>query len=189
MFKVIVVGDGAVGKTSLVKKYSENTFKEDYLPTVGAGFATKRLTLEGKEVTYQIWDLGGQPQFRVVRQNFYKGSRGVLYVFDVSRKETLENLVKWREEVNKFCGSIPCILIGNKIDLPRKVEVQEAESYARLFNALYFETSVLQGIYINEIFESIGRLILERIEKPEILPITGESLSPCDNAAIPKKVN
>jgi small GTP-binding protein len=168
IFKVIVVGDGAVGKTSLVKRYSENTFKEDYLSTIGSGFATKRLNIDGKEITYQIWDLGGQPQFKVVRQNFYRGSRGVLYVFDVSRRETLENLTNWREEVNEFCGSVPSVLIGNKIDLPRKVETQEAELYARLLNATYFEASVLQNIRVNEIFESIGRLMLEKAESQGI---------------------
>lgn len=163
IFKLIVVGDGAVGKTSLVKKYSENTFREDYLPTIGSGFATKRLTIDGKEITYQIWDLGGQAQFKIVRQSFYRGSRGVLYVFDISRQETLENLMMWREEVNEFCGSVPSVLIGNKIDLPRKVKTQEAERYAHIFNAPYFEISVLQNTNVSEVFESIGRLMLEKI--------------------------
>jgi small GTP-binding protein len=182
-----VVGEGAVGKTSLVKKYSENTFREDYLPTIGSGFATKRLTLDGKEITYQIWDLGGQVQFKIVRQNFYKGSRGVLYVFDISRRETLENLMLWKEEVTEFCGSIPSVLIGNKIDLPRKIETQEAERYAHIFNAPYFEASVLQNTNVNEIFEAIGKLMLERIEGLGIPPIKDSVFSSQSNTLPSKK--
>nr|MDO8080387.1 GTP-binding protein [Candidatus Freyarchaeota archaeon] len=187
IFKIVVVGDGAVGKTSLVKKYSENTFRDDYLPTIGSGFATKRLTIDGKEITYQIWDLGGQPQFRVVRQNFYRGSRGVVYVFDISRRETLENLGKWKEEVSEFCGSVPSILIGNKIDLPRKVETREGECYGRSFNAPYFETSVLQNTNVSEVFESIGRLMLERIESLGIPPIKEPVSSYQNNTPSSKK--
>ncbi len=165
------MGDGAVGKTSLIKKYSENSFNENYLPTIGSNFASKKLTLDGDEITYQIWDLGGQPQFKIVRQNFYRGARGVIYVFDVSRRETLENLEMWKEEVYEICGSIPSIIIGNKIDLPRKVEIEEVEQYSQCLNTLYFETSVLLNVNIEESFESIGRLILGRTLSSEISPV------------------
>lgn len=124
-----------------------------------------------------------------MRQNFYRGSSGVIYVFDVSRRETLENLTEWKEEVIEFCGSIPSVLIGNKIDLPRKVETQEVEYYAKFLNAPYFETSVLQNISVNEIFESIGRLMLERTESPRIYSIkeptaSSQNITPPSNRKI-----
>jgi small GTP-binding protein len=173
-----------VGKTSLVKKYSENTFKEDYLPTIGSGFATKRLTIDGQQITYQIWDMGGQPQFKVVRQNFYRGARGAVYVFDVSRRETFENLEKWREEVYETCGKIPSILIGNKIDLPRKVETPEGKQYGQCFNAPYFETSVILNTNIDGCFELIGKLMLERIESLGSPPVK-EPMPSCQNNTPP----
>ncbi|MGQ9722808.1 MAG: Rab family GTPase [Candidatus Jordarchaeum sp.] len=178
MFKILVVGSGAVGKTSLVKKYSENSFSDNYLPTIGSNFASKKLSLDGNEVNYQIWDLGGQPQFKIVRQSFYRGAKGVVYVFDVSRRETFESLEKWREEVGEVCGEIPGIIIGNKIDLPRKVETEEGHQYSQCMNNPYFETSVFLNINIDESFESIGRLIIKRIqnsqntrEKYSIIPV------------------
>ncbi|MFB0562112.1 MAG: GTP-binding protein [Candidatus Lokiarchaeia archaeon] len=167
VLKIVVVGEGAVGKTSLVKTYSENSFNDNYLPTIGANFASKKLTVDGKEITYQIWDLGGQPQFNIVRQNFYRGARGAIYVFDVSRRETFESLKKWREEVCEICGNIPSIIVGNKIDLPRKVETREGEKYSRCLNSPYFETSVPLNLNIKECFESIGRLIIGRTESSE----------------------
>ncbi|WXG41675.1 MAG: GTP-binding protein [Candidatus Freyarchaeum deiterrae] len=183
-----MVGDGAVGKTSLVKKYSENTFRDDYLPTIGSGFATKRLTLDGIEVTYQIWDMGGQPQFKVVRQNFYRGARGVVYVFDISRRETLDNLEKWREEVSETCGEVPNILIGNKIDLPRKVEAQEGKQYGQCFNAPYFEASLPLNTNIDECFESIGKLILRRAESLQGPPIKKPITACPDNTTTSKEI-
>jgi small GTP-binding protein len=160
--KIIVCGDGAVGKTSLIKKYSQNTFNENYMATVGCNFATKKIHINGVEITCQIWDMGGQPQFKVVRQNFYRGARGVVYVFDLSRRETFENLEKWRKEVNEILTDPPCILIGNKVDLPRKVGEEEAKEYSLRIKAQYFEASVLENTNVHESMDRINQIILEK---------------------------
>ncbi len=164
IYKIIVCGDGAVGKTSLIKRYSENTFSDNYITTVGANFATKRIQINGKQITSQYWDMGGQPQFKIVRQNFYRGARGVIYVFDVSRRETFENLEKWREEVNEILDDTSGIIIGNKIDLPRNVDEEEAREYALSINVQYFETSVLENINIQESMNKINEIIFEKQE-------------------------
>ncbi|WXG41676.1 MAG: Rab family GTPase [Candidatus Freyarchaeum deiterrae] len=162
--KIIVCGDGAVGKTSIIKKYSENTFNENYLATVGCNFATKKIHINGLEITCQIWDMGGQPQFKVVRQNLYRGARGVVYVFDISRRETFENIQKWREEIGSVLTDPPCILIGNKVDLPRKVSEEEAKEYSLKNNTQYFEASVAENLNIQESMDRINQIILEKQE-------------------------
>ena len=163
-------GDGAVGKTSIIKKYSENTFNENYIATVGCNFATKKISINGVEVTCQFWDIAGQPHFKVVRQNFYRGAKGVVFVFDVSRRETFENLEKWREEVNEILTNLPCIVIGNKSDLPRKVSEQEAKEYSLRINAQYFETSVIKDINVQQSLDRISQIIFEKRSEVKTIP-------------------
>lgn len=170
-------GDGAVGKTSIIKKYSQNTFNENYIATVGCNFATKKININGVEVTCQFWDIGGQPQFKVVRQNFYRGAKGVIFVFDVSRRETFENLDKWREEVNAVITDLPHIVIGNKVDLPRKVGEEEAKEYSSRINAQYFETSVTKDINVQQSLDRISQIIFEKWQS-EIKTITPLKISP-----------
>ncbi len=116
------------------------------------------------QITSQIWDLSGQPQFKVVRQHFYRGARGVVYMFDVSRRETFENLEKWRKEVTETLPDPPCILIGNKIDLPRHIDEEEAREYALSFEAQYFETSVLENINVQQSMDKINEIIFVKQE-------------------------
>ncbi|MHA1579320.1 MAG: Rab family GTPase [Candidatus Freyarchaeota archaeon] len=180
---MIVIGDGAVGKTSLVKKYSQNTFSENYLPTIGSNFASKSMYINGVRINCQIWDLGGQPQFKIVRQNFYRGARGIVYVFDVTRRETFENLDKWREEVNEILSDPPCILIGNKIDLPRHVDEEEAKEYSLKINAQYFETSVAENINVQESIDRITHIIFEK-QGGHRPPISPRVMASCESRLI-----
>ncbi|MEM3586124.1 MAG: Rab family GTPase [Candidatus Jordarchaeaceae archaeon] len=180
----MVCGDGAVGKTSIIKRYSENTFNENYIATVGCNFATKKIKINGIEVTCQIWDIGGQPQFKVVRQSFYRGAKGAVFVFDVSRRETFENLEKWREEVNEIITNIPCIVIGNKIDLPRKVSEEEAKEYSSKINAKYFETSVTRNINIQQSLDDINQIVFEK--QIERKTVSQQTLSHAHELAKPK---
>ncbi len=186
-YKIILCGDGAVGKTSLIKRYSEYTFRENYLPTIGSNFATKRIQINGVQITSQYWDMGGQPQFKIVRQNFYRGARGIIYVFDVSRRETFENLEKWREEVNEILTAPSCIVIGNKIDLPRMVEEEEARQYALSVNAYYFETSVLENINVQESMDKINEIIFEK-QASLRAPISSQKVSSYSKDLIQTKI-
>jgi len=158
-FKIVVVGD-CVGKTSLIERYTKGTFRNDYKATIGANFAVKSLSIKGKTITLQIWDLAGQPHYKDVRQqHFYKGASGVVYVFDVTRRETFENLNRWRREVTETCGNIPSVIVGNKIDLlPREVEKKEGERYSKSLNIPYFETSAATGKNIHKVFKTIAIL-------------------------------
>lgn len=179
IFKVIVVGDGAVGKTSLVMMFTEMRFQNQYIMTIGSNFALKLipseiLSTDEKEypdVRLQLWDLAGQPHFKAVRHPFYKGSSGIIYVFDVTRPETLEHLNGWREEILKQVPpETPSILLANKIDLvdERQVSEEDGRALADTFDAgAYYETSAKDGVNINVGFQVLARMILDTAPQDE----------------------
>ncbi|MFW9915877.1 MAG: GTP-binding protein [Candidatus Thorarchaeota archaeon] len=120
ILKFCLIGDGGVGKTAIRERYVGASFTKSYLPTIGADFATKTEIVDDIEVKLLIWDLAGQPRFSIVREGYYRGARGLLLVFDVSRPDSFESAPMWLKESWKHLEkgrSVPLMLIGNKIDL------------------------------------------------------------------------
>jgi len=156
--KIIVVGDGAVGKTSIVSQFAESRFSEEYKLTVGATFASKTVEVEGKKVRLSIWDLAGQPRFDEITQMFFKGARGVAYVFDLQKPATLKNLTNWYKRVTKETGNIPAVLVGNKLDLAPE-SIDDVDAYAKQFaqylQTVYIKSSAKQNINIDVIFKEL----------------------------------
>jgi len=167
LFKSIVVGDGAVGKTTATIRYATGTFADSYKMTIGVDFRVKVITLEGKKIKLQIWDTGGQERFANVRPLYYRGASGAIIMFDITSRDSFLNLPKWFDEVVKYCGRVPWIIVGNKLDLEeqlRRVYVDEGESYARQMNAEYYECSAKDGRNIETIFRNIAVKMLETAE-------------------------
>ncbi len=171
LFKSIIVGDPQVGKTSITLRFSTGIFKERYLTTIGVEFSVKDITVNGYKVKIQAWDTGGHDKYSYVRPLYYKGSYGALVVFDVTSRETFVNCDKWFKEVYSNCGVIPTVLVGNKLDLKekREVQVKEALDYAKaksrefnLDSIPYFETSAKNGENINEIYYELVRLMIKK---------------------------
>jgi small GTP-binding protein len=168
IYKICVVGDGGVGKTSMVLRYCENTFKENYIMTIGSNFSTKTVDLPDYpqfQVKLQIWDLAGQKHFSFVRPPFYRGATGILYVFDLTRRSSFADLYEWKNEVEKVVGQKPSLLVGNKIDLARignrEVAIQDGEAFKSEINAKkYFETSAKEGDSVEEVFKLLTLEIL-----------------------------
>ncbi|MBS7287287.1 MAG: ArgE/DapE family deacylase [Candidatus Freyarchaeota archaeon] len=173
VFKIVVIGDGGVGKTSLILTLTENRFPTDYRPTLGADFASYKVDLDGKLVTLQLWDLGGQPSFAHLRSFFYTEAKGGVIVFDLTNMRSFENVEKWHDEVTSICGKIPIVLVGNKHDLvdERRVPRHEAEQLARKLGALYFETSAKTRFKVDEAFIAAARLILGIREEAKAVPL------------------
>ena len=169
IYKICVVGDGGVGKTSMVLRYSEDTFKENYLMTIGSNFSTKTEKFPEYPhliIKLQIWDLAGQKHFSFVRPPFYRGATGIIYVFDLTRRSSFANLPNWKEEVEKVVGEKPSILVGNKLDLAkegnREIALHDGESLKKELNALsYYETSAKNGTKVNDVFKDIVIRILK----------------------------
>ncbi len=162
-FKVLVVGDGGVGKTSLTIRFTTGSFKEDYLPTLGVNFYSKTVDVNGVLVKLTVWDTGGQEKFKPLLPNYFKGGQGSLVVFDVTDPETFNNVEEWAKQVRQYCGDIPIILVGNKIDLSseRKVEREAATALANKLNVSYFESSAKENIMVEDIFTFLASQILK----------------------------
>lgn len=158
VLKVCVVGDGAVGKTSLIIRYTEGHFRESYIMTVGTSFAVKELEFGDTLVRLQLWDLAGQPHFSSVRPVFYRGAAGIILVFDVTRRHTFDSLSAWYTEVSQVTGAVPSVLLANKMDLidQRQVSVEEGKAYAERLGWGYFETSAKQGQGVTDAFRQIA---------------------------------
>jgi small GTP-binding protein len=158
VLKVVVVGEGAVGKTSLIIRYTEGHFRESYLMTVGTSFAVKELDFGDTMVRLQLWDLAGQPHFSSVRPVFYRGAAGSILVFDVTRRETFMKVPSWYEEVSQVTGDLTSVLLANKVDLvdQRQVSTEEGQAYALQNGWAYFETSAKDGSGVTDAFRQIA---------------------------------
>lgn len=158
IFKVILIGDGAVGKTSLVLRYMEGKFEIDYLPTIGTQIYTKTIGLAGRQIKLVIWDISGQPAFTSVRSDYYRGARGVILAFDLTRPETYEHLNGWINETKKYVPKPHIIVVGSKSDLERqrKVTQKVGEAYASGINAPYIETSAKEDKNVEKLFTTLA---------------------------------
>ncbi|KDR22807.1 hypothetical protein L798_00721 [Zootermopsis nevadensis] len=158
LFKVIVVGDPTVGKTSFVQRYVQNSYKKDYKGTVGVDFALKVVKWsETQTVKLQLWDVAGQERFTWMTRVYYKDSRGCVIMFDLTNRNSFVNTVKWKRDVDSKCrlpdGSpIPCLLLANKCDLrQRQVDQLEIEEFYKEFNFIgWTETSAKEGLMVND---------------------------------------
>jgi small GTP-binding protein len=163
LFKTIVVGDGAVGKTAITYRYATNKFQENYKMTIGVDFTIKEIEYKGKKVKVQVWDTGGQEKFKNIRPLYYQGALGGLVVFDVTLRESYENIETWIGEVLKNCHKMPAImLVGNKIDIAdREVTSEEGKELAKKISKKvgmkipYYETSAKTGETIKEVFSDL----------------------------------
>ena len=167
VFKVVVVGEGGVGKTSLILRYTQDRFLGEYITTIGTNFAVKTLNIDGQQIKLQLWDLGGQAQFMRIRSFYYPGARAAVVVYSTADRNTFEVVPKWAKEVRNICGDIPLTLLGNKIDLDneRRVKKEEGLSQASQISAEFFETSAKIGELINAAFTSIAKRIFGKMGK------------------------
>ena len=158
IFKLILIGDAAVGKTNILSKYLRNEFDSNSKSTVGVEFGTKNITLENNKIKLQIWDTAGQERYRSVTSAYYKGAKGAILVYDITRKATFENIDKWIPDLKTNGDSdIIIMLIGNKCDLEneRQVSLSEGKEKAENYKIAFLETSALEGTNIQRAFQEL----------------------------------
>ena len=168
LFKYIIIGDAGVGKSNILLRYVYSTFKSDYQLTIGVEFGEKTVEIKGKIYKIQIWDTAGNEQFRSITRTYYKNSVCAIVVYDISRRETFDNVINWIEDCKlNSPKSVFIILVGNKSDLEedRQVTTEEGEEFANRYGIRFFETSAKNSININEVFSESIEFIADRIEK------------------------
>jgi small GTP-binding protein len=168
VYKVIFLGDPAVGKTSLIKKYIDANYEERYLPTIGVSITKKNVEYSGKKFTIMFWDIAGQPQFYLLHKVYYNGANGAVLAFDLTRSHTLMNIKNWYSELVKYqLQNIPMIIVGNKKDLGQKavIEPQMHHLAEQLGITHVFMTSAKSGENVEDIFKTIAELIYEQKNK------------------------
>ena len=164
IYKVLLLGDSAVGKSSLLYRYIENTYVENFLPTIGIDYKFKDVEIDGKTVSAQIWDTAGQDRFRAITSSYYNGAHGLCLIYDVSDRQSFNNIKGWVTTIREKCKKdIPIMLIGNKIDVEEKsVNTAEGRMVAEDFGLMFKETSAKENICVKEAFYDLICKIHER---------------------------
>jgi small GTP-binding protein len=168
IIKICLLGEANVGKTSLVYRFIENKFRENYKSTLGVNLLKKDLTFkEYGDVSAQIWDLGGQESFRNLRKLYLEGANGALLVYDCTQKNTFEKLQDWIQDFRNARGDEPVLLIGNKVDLNNNIKVSEGEAkdFAENYNLKFITTSAKTGSNVEEAFFGITESILKKSQE------------------------
>ena len=177
-FKIMVIGESKVGKTSVIKKYTQNKFGGVYLTTVGVDFQDKIINIDDKKIRLQIWDTAGQERFRNITKNYFNSSNGFLLIYDITDKDSLVHLNFWSAQIQLNAPEkSKCVLVGNKCDLEgsRAVSTEEGKMYAEKNKIKFFETSAKDGTNINEVFEYIANEIYKE-EKMERRSVTSSQV-------------
>ena len=173
---LVIVGDSSVGKTSLVYRYTEGKFLEDYTSTIGVEFRIKKFEYQGFQINLKIWDTTGQERFHSITKSFFNNTDGILFVYDITNYSSFEGLKIWMKDSEEFKNkSSQKLLLGNKCDLEdeRKVKQEDVEKFCKEKNIGYFETSAKENINLNEAFYKIVELILKDKNKEEIINLYG----------------
>ncbi|KAI8034430.1 ras-related protein Rab-35 [Drosophila ficusphila] len=163
LFKLLIIGDSGVGKSSLLIRFSDDTFSGSYITTIGVDFKIRTVDIEGMRVKLQIWDTAGQERFRTITSTYYRGTHGVIVVYDVTNGESFANVRRWLEEIQNNCDVVKKVLVGNKNDDPdRKVVITEdAQRFAKQMDIELYETSAKDNINVENMFLSITRQVLD----------------------------
>lgn len=165
-FKIVLLGEGSVGKTSLVLRYTENLFNDKHIETQQAAFKTKKLTLDGRRVELNVWDTAGQERYQALGPLYYRDANGALLVFDITDEDSFDRVKRWIKELKKMLGNdIVLSIVGNKIDLEkdRQVPIKTAEEYAKSVNAKLYHTSAKLNKGVEELFTDLATRMLATV--------------------------
>ncbi|MHA1264492.1 MAG: Rab family GTPase [Candidatus Helarchaeota archaeon] len=162
-YKIIVVGDPHVGKTSTILRFTDNAFRRTYIPTLGVNLSSKKIRYNSVHIKFILWDIAGQSKFQTMRRPFYKGADGLILVFDLTDQTSFQNVTSWYQDIKNTLQSAfpPGILLGNKNDLvaDRQVSQKSIKNLAKKLGFNYFETSALTGENIPEAFQEMAKLL------------------------------
>ena len=170
--QLLIVGNSAVGKSSILRRFAQDKFNPNYFATIGVDFFTKDVILDQKKIHIKMWDTAGQERYKALTQGFFRNAQGIMIVYDIKNKESFNDLKYWIQSIENNINiqnkNIPAIIIGNKIDLnDREVDKNEAEQFAKSKNYKYFEVSAKSGQGIDESIKYLIQKVIEVNDKNE----------------------
>jgi len=164
--KVTVIGDGSVGKTSLIQKFTQGIFKTDYVKTIGAQLTNYETEIDEYRIELIFWDIAGQDNFHFLRPSFYRGSKAAIIVYSLEEndlgKRSFNHITTWHKDVKQFCGEIPVVLFANKVDLinEQNLDKTKIQKLVKELNFLgYYITSAKTGQGLDDAFDALSRKI------------------------------
>ena len=153
VFKILIIGDSGTGKSSVILRYTDGMYSNQYISTIGVDFKIRTHVVENKVVKLQIWDTAGQERFRSITSSYYRCSHAIIVAFDLNNPDSFKNLDYWFKETEKFRALK--ILVGTKCDLPSVIDPAEIAEFAKRHNVRYMETSAKLELGVQEIFDHI----------------------------------
>ncbi|XP_068641330.1 ras-related protein Rab11D [Aristolochia californica] len=178
VFKVVLIGDSAVGKSQILSRFARNEFSLDSKATIGVEFQTRTLVIQHKSVKAQIWDTAGQERYRAVTSAYYRGAVGAMLVYDITKRQTFDHIPRWLEELRSHADkNIVIILIGNKTDLEdqRAVPTEDAKEFAQKEGLFFLETSALEATNVENAFITVLTEIFNIVNRKNLVAGEGQS--------------
>lgn len=166
--KLLMLGDSGVGKSSLILRYTADSFNPSLVGTVGVNFKSRKEMIDGEAVQVQVWDTAGQEHFHKITTSYYKGANGIILVYDVSDKKSMDNVEYWVKNIKAHASeTVHVALVGNKTDLRKEgnsdncTDTETGKEFAQRYNVPYFETSAKDAINVNDAFKTLVANIIE----------------------------
>ena len=163
IFKIVLIGDTSVGKSCLLTRFADDQFTENYVTTIGVDFRFKTMIVMDKIVKVQVWDTAGQERYRSITNAYYRGAEGILIVFDVTKKESFENIQNWINEVTVYTGKdVIMICLGNKNDLKKGIDKKDIYEFQKKTGLEIINVSAKTGDGVEEAFKHIIELLIKK---------------------------
>lgn len=177
VFKIVVIGDAGVGKSSFISRFVDNTFDNNYMSTIGIDFKIKTIELDNKIIKLLLWDTAGQERFKTITHSYYRGAHGIIIVYSVTSRESFNNINNWLEQINIYANEdVVIALVANKSDLNGIIDFDEGYTFAKDRNIIFYETSVKDNINIEDLFISLTSKIKENIKLIDNINLNNKQL-------------